>query len=588
MTFNAPVGLIADTLNHIARIDDLAATGAFPNFDVDLVSPILDEANKLARDVLAPLNPIGHKSGARLTDAGVIAAPGFSEAYAQFREGGWMGLSFPEKFGGQGLPKPLALAVMEMMHASNMAFALCPLLTFGAIEAILEHGSDEQKQMYLPKLISGEWTGAMNLTEPQAGSDVGALKAKALPNSDGSYAISGQKIFISWGDHDMTDNIVQLVLARLPDAPQGSKGISLFVAPKYIVKPDGSLGERNTFRCIGLEHKMGIHASPTCVMEYSNAKGWLVGEPNKGLAAMFTMMNSARLNVGLEGVGLAEAALQAAVEFAHQRKQGQANGVEGPAPIIHHPDIQRSIASMAAATQAARSICYACGAAAELAKHATDPAVREAAKMREDFLTPLAKAWSTDRAVDVANFGVQIHGGLGFMGETAAAQFYLDARILPIYEGTNGIQAIDLVGRKLSMNNGAAAISLMDEIRASAREARETNDPRFVSIAERLEEAVGVFDQATDWIIAAMKSARESALYGATAYLKLAGDVAGGFYLTRSALELRHKGHGERAIALARFFAENSLAAAHGLMGPITMASRVGKDTALLASGNGE
>ncbi|MEQ1607465.1 MAG: acyl-CoA dehydrogenase [Hyphomonadaceae bacterium] len=588
MTFNAPVGLIADTLNHIARIDDLAATGAFPNFDVDLVSPILDEANKLARDVLAPLNPIGHKVGARLTDAGVIAAPGFSEAYAQFREGGWMGLSFPEEFGGQGLPKPLALAVMEIMHASNMAFALCPLLTFGAIEAILEHGSDAQKQMYLPKLISGEWTGAMNLTEPQAGSDVGALKTKAVPNGDGSYAISGQKIFISWGDHDMTDNIVQLVLARLPDAPPGSKGISLFVAPKFIMKPDGSLGERNSFRCIGLEHKMGIHASPTCVMEYSNAKGWLVGEPNKGLAAMFTMMNSARLNVGLEGVGLAEAALQAAVEFAHQRKQGQANGVEGSAPIIHHPDIQRSIASMAAATQAARSICYACGAAAELAKHATDPAIREAAKMREDFLTPLAKAWSTDRAVDVANTGVQIHGGMGFMGETAAAQFYLDARILPIYEGTNGIQAIDLVGRKLSMNGGAAAISLMDDVRASAREARETNDPRFVSIAERLEEAVGVFDQATDWMIAAMKSTRESALYGATAYLKLAGDVAGGFYLTRSALDLRHNGHGERAIALARFFAENTLATAHGLMGPITMAARMGKDAALLASGNGE
>ncbi|MDP3494558.1 MAG: acyl-CoA dehydrogenase [Hyphomonadaceae bacterium] len=576
MSYNAPLPQIAHTLAHIGRLDEIAATGAFPNFDPDLVSPILEEANKLARDVLAPLNSIGHKQGAKLTDNGVIATPGFAGAYAQYREGGWMSLSFPEEFGGQGLPKPLALAVMEMIHGSNMAFGLCPLLSMGAIEAILAHGTDEQKQMYLPKLISGEWTGAMNLTEPQAGSDVGALKSKAVPNGDGSYAISGQKIYITWGDHDMTDNIVQLVLARLPDAPAGSKGISLFVVPKFFVNPDGSLGDRNTFKCIGLEHKMGIHGSPTCVMEYSAAKGWLVGQPNKGLAAMFTMMNSARLNVGLEGVGVAEAALQVAVGYANDRKQGSAPGTEGSAPIILHPDIQRSIATMAANVQASRAICYACGAAAELAEHHPDAVTRKAAKMREDLLTPLAKAWSTDRAVDATNNGVQIHGGMGFMSETAAAQLYLDARILPIYEGTNGIQSIDLVGRKLSMDGGAAMKAMLVDIRQTARDARGTNQPKFVAIADRLMVATDALEEATEWMITAMEATRETALSGATAYLHLAGDVAGGHYLTRAALAEHGKQDREtsRSLALASFFAEDTLARAPSSVARITTASQ--------------
>jgi alkylation response protein AidB-like acyl-CoA dehydrogenase len=581
MPYNAPVDQIAHTLQRIARLDELAATGAFPNFDADLVAPILDEANKLARDVLAPLNPIGHKTGAKLTDGGVVAAPGFAQAYAQFRDGGWMGLAFPEEYGGQGLPKVLALAVMEMVHGANMAFGLCPLLTFGAIEAILAHGTDEQKQAYLPKLISGEWTGAMNLTEPQAGSDVGALKTKAVPNGDGSYSITGQKIFITWGDHDMTENVVQLVLARLPDAPAGSRGISLFVAPKFLVNADGSLGARNAIRCIGLEHKMGIHASPTCVMEYAGAKGWLMGEPNRGLAAMFTMMNSARLNIGLEGVAVGEAALQAALAYAQDRRQGSAPGVEGAAPIIRHPDIQRSLAGMAAAVQAARAICYACGAAADIAEHAKNPGVREAAKLREDLLTPLAKAWSTDRAVDVTNTGVQIHGGMGFMSETSAAQFYLDARITPIYEGTNGIQAIDLVGRKLSMNDGAAMAAMLADIRNTAREARATNEPKLVAIAERLEAAAGALDEATQWMIATMRSARETALSGATAYLRLAGDVVGGHYLALSAISDRG-----RSLALARFYAEDTLSRAPGSVAAITSASEALGDTqALWAAG---
>ncbi|OYW42372.1 MAG: acyl-CoA dehydrogenase [Rhodobacterales bacterium 12-64-8] len=580
MPYNAPISQIAHTLSRIARLDELAATGAFPNFDADLVAPILDEANKLARDVLAPLNPIGHKTGAKLTDAGVVAAPGLSDAYRQFVEGAWMSLAFPEAFGGQGLPKPLALAVFEMIHGANMAFGLCPLLSFGAIEALLAHGSPELQQTYLPKLISGEWTGAMNLTEPQAGSDVGALTTKAVPNGDGSYAITGQKIFITWGDHDMTPNIIQLVLARLPDAPPGSKGISLFVAPKFFVNADGSLGERNTFKCIGLEHKMGIHASPTCVMEYTNAKGWLVGEANKGLAAMFTMMNSARLNVGLEGVAVGEAALQAGIAYAQERKQGSVPGEKGSVAIIRHPDVQRMLATMAANVQAARAICYACGAAADLAEHHPDEATRKAAKAREDLLTPLAKAWSTDRAIDVTNSGVQIHGGMGFMGETAAAQFYLDARITPIYEGTNGIQSIDLVGRKLSMDGGAAMRALLDDVRTTARDARDTNQPQLVAIADHLETAAGALESATVWMIATMGSARDVALSGATNYLRLAGDVVGGCLLTRAALsEIGAAGQdADKSVALAAYFAEDTLARAPAAVASITRASQALQD----------
>jgi alkylation response protein AidB-like acyl-CoA dehydrogenase len=580
MPYNAPISQIAHTLSRIARLDELAATGAFPNFDADLVAPILDEANKLARDVLAPLNPIGHKTGAKLTDAGVIAAPGLSDAYRQFVEGGWMSLAFPEAFGGQGLPKPLALAVFEMIHGANMAFGLCPLLSFGAIEALLAHGSPELQQTYLPKLISGEWTGAMNLTEPQAGSDVGALTTKAVPNGDGSYAITGQKIYITWGDHDMTPNIIQLVLARLPDAPAGSKGISLFVAPKFFVNADGSLGERNTFKCIGLERKMGIHASPTCVMEYTNAKGWLVGEANKGLAAMFTMMNSARLNVGLEGVAVGEAALQAGVAYAQERKQGSVPGEKGSVAIIRHPDVQRMLATMAANVQAARAICYACGAAADLAEHHPDEATRKAAKAREDLLTPLAKAWSTDRAIDVTNSGVQIHGGMGFMGETAAAQFYLDARITPIYEGTNGIQSIDLVGRKLSMDGGAAMRTMLDDVRTTARDARDTNQPRLVAIADHLETAAGALESATVWMIATMGSARDVALSGATSYLRLAGDVVGGYLLTRAALnEAAAAGQDtDRSVVLAAYFAEDTLSRAPASVAGITQASQALQD----------
>lgn len=572
MAYTPPVSDIAFALNHLAGLGAFEGHAAFESYDPDLIDPILDEAGKLARDVLAPLNQSGDKAGAQLTDSGVISAPGFPDAYQKFRDGGWMGLSAPEEWGGQGLPKVLGLAVMEMFHGANMAFALCPMLSFGAIEALLAHGTDEQKATYLPKLVSAEWTGTMNLTEPQAGSDVGALKTKAIPNGDGSYSISGQKIYITWGDHDVAENIIHLVLARLPDAPAGSRGVSLFIVPKRLVNADGSLGDANGVQCIGLEEKVGIHASPTCVMEYENAKGWLIGAENKGLACMFTMMNSARLNVGLEGVGVGEAAWQTAFEYAQERKQGKAEGVAGAAPILHHADVRRMLTTMRAKVMAARAICYATGVAADLAEIGETEEVRDQAKLREELLTPIAKAWSTDMGVDVASLGVQVHGGMGFMNETLAAQLYRDARILPIYEGTNGIQAIDLVGRKLSMADGAAMTAMLDEIEQTARDARETNDPNLVQVADRLIEAQKALSEATAWMTSKMQEDRDVALAGATAYLALAGDVIGGHFLTKGAVEARAEG-GQirgRVTALAGFFAETSLAAAPGAVASIT------------------
>ena len=564
MSYQGPVGDIHHALKTMAGLDRLAGAG-FADFDDDLVLAILEEAGKLARDVLAPLNAVGDKHGAKLTDGGVVAAPGFADAYAAFRDGGWMGLSVPEAFGGQGLPKAIGLAVMEMFHGANMAFALCPMLSFGAIEALMAHGTDAQKAMYLPKLVSGDWTGTMNLTEPQAGSDVGALKTKAEPQGDGSYAITGQKIYITWGDHDVAENIIHLVLARLPDAPEGSRGISLFIVPKFLVGDDGTPGARNGVRCIGLESKVGIHASPTCVMEFAGAKGWLIGAPNKGLACMFTMMNSARLNVGLEGVGVGEAAWQAAYAYAQERKQGKVQGVDGPAPILHHADVRRTLTTMRAKVMAARAICYACGVAADLAENAPDAESRAAAKLREELLTPIAKAWSTDMGVDVASLGVQVHGGMGFMNETLAAQLYRDARIAPIYEGTNGIQAIDLVGRKLGMEGGRAMWDMISDVRETAVEARKTNEPQLVQIADRLMAGADALETATRWMVDAMANDRDTALAGATAYLALSGDVIGGHYLTRGALGARRSESTidrARALALAGFFAETSLASA--------------------------
>ncbi|MFP3944842.1 MAG: acyl-CoA dehydrogenase family protein, partial [Alphaproteobacteria bacterium] len=459
MTYTPPIRDMAFALDHIADLPRLAQTGAFPEFTPDLTQTVLGGAGRLAAEVIAPLNRTGDLQGTRLIDGGEVrTAEGFARAYRQFVDAGWGGLCHPPQWGGQGLPRMLSFAVLEMMQAANVSWGLCPMLTQGAVEALIDHGTEELQRLYLPRLVSGEWPGTMNLTEPQAGSDVGALKTRAEPLGGGAYRITGTKIYITWGEHDMAENIVHLVLARLPDAPPGTRGVSLFLVPKFLVNPDGSLGERNDVFCVGLEKKLGIHGSPTCVMAYGEkggATGWLIGEENRGMACMFTMMNNARLAVGLQGVAVGEAAYQAALAFARERRQGKPYGRQHEAvealPIIEHPDVRRMLMTMKAKVEAARAICYANAAAIDLARSLEDEAGREAAKAREDLLTPVSKAFSTDLGVEIASTGIQVHGGMGYIEETGAAQFLRDARIAPIYEGTNGIQALDLVNRKLPM-----------------------------------------------------------------------------------------------------------------------------------------
>ncbi|HEY0600037.1 acyl-CoA dehydrogenase [Brevundimonas sp.] len=539
MTYRAPVRELIFTLTEVAGVDAVAATGAFPDYDADLLAAVLEAAGQFSEGVLAPLNRIGDQKGSTYVDGAVTAAPGFADAYRQFAGGGWTGLSAPAHAGGQQLPKALELAAYETVHAACMAFGLCPMLSLAAIEALEAVGTEAQKATYLTRLVSGEWTGAMVLTEPQAGSDLGALTATAVPNGDGTYALTGQKIFITWGDHDATDNIVHMVLARLPDAPPGPKGISLFLASKYLVKPDGTLGERNAFRPVGIEHKLGIHASPTCVMAYEGATAELVGQPNQGLAHMFVMMNAARLAVGVEGVGVAERAYQQALDYARERRQGRSAWTgEANAPIIDHPDVRRTLSVMKAKIAAARAICLSTGVAADLAKHAATDGERRRWKGREDLFTPIAKAWSTDVGVEVASMGVQVHGGMGFIEETGAAQHYRDARIAPIYEGTNGIQAMDLVGRKLGQDGGQSARDLILEMKATLALL-----PRLYSgkPVERFANAVEAVEDATLWLLDAKTDAARAAdvLAGADAYLKLLGDVVGGWMLARGALAAR-------------------------------------------------
>ncbi|QQQ19253.1 acyl-CoA dehydrogenase [Brevundimonas vitis] len=536
MTYRAPVRDLAFTLEAVAGLDQVAATGAFPDYDADLMRAVLDAAGQVSEEVLAPLNRIGDQQGATYANGAVTAAPGFADAYRQFAAGGWLGLAAPTHAGGQGLPKALELAAYETVHAANMAFGLCPMLSLAAIEALEAHGTEHQKTMYLPRMVSGEWTGAMCLTEPQAGSDLGALTSTAVPNGDGTYSLTGQKIYITWGDHDATDNIVHLVLARLPDAPAGPKGISLFLANKYLVKPDGSLGDRNGFRPVGIEHKLGIHASPTCVMAYEGAIAELVGRPNEGLSHMFTMMNAARVGVGMEGVGIAERAYQHALAYAADRRQGRSVWTgEASAPILDHPDVRRTLAVMKARIAAGRALCLSTGVAADLARHAATEDERQFWKGREDLLTPIAKAWSTDMGVEVASQGVQIHGGMGFVEETGAAQHYRDARIAPIYEGTNGIQAMDLVGRKLGQDGGASAKAVIGEMKATLAELARLYDGKPV---ERFATAIGAVEDATLWILDRKAAADGAAdvLAAAAPYLTLMGDVIGGWMLAKGAL----------------------------------------------------
>ena len=561
MPFRAPVRDLAFALSTVGH--DALVARAFPDLDADTVGAVLEAAGAFTSDVLAPLNRIGDTVGAKYANGAVTAAPGFADAYRAFVADGWNSLSAPPEHGGQGLSKAMELAVFEMVHAANMAFGLCPMLTQGAIEALDLHGTERQKRLILPKLVSGEWPGAMVLTESQAGSDLAKLTTRADPDGNGGYRLTGQKIFITWGDHDAADNICHLVLARTPDAPPGVKGISLFLTTKFAVKDDGSLGDRNDFRAGSIEHKLGIHGSPTCVMLYEGAQAELVGELGQGLPHMFVMMNAARLQVGVQGVAIAERAFQQALEFSQERKQGKAVwSAEYPAPIYDHPDVRRTLMLMKAKVEAARGICLTTGVLADVARLAQGEDERAAAKARQELLTPIAKAWSTDIGVEVASMGVQVHGGMGFIEETGAAQHYRDARIAPIYEGANGIQAIDLVGRKVRMADGGVMRGLCVEMALTAD--LLTGSAGLLPVGKRLAAGIAALEQATDWVLA---NGGAASLAAATPYLKLAGDVIGGWILGRQALAAAGSDDPwlQGKAALARVYASQVLALAPGL-----------------------
>jgi alkylation response protein AidB-like acyl-CoA dehydrogenase len=589
MTYRAPINDILLSLNHGAGLKAAVAAGHYGDFDGDITQAVLEEAGKFATDVLAPLNRVGDEHGIKLDGGNVTTAPGWPDAYKRWTDAGWNAVSGSEAFGGQGLPLAINAACTEIWSASNAAFGLCPLLTLSAMEALDAHGSEELKQIYLAKLVSGEWTGTMQLTEPQAGSDVGALRTRAERQADGTYRIRGTKIFITYGDHDMTDNIVHFVLARLPDAPAGTRGISLFLIPKFMVNADGSLGERNDIYASGVEHKLGMHASPTCTMtmgDHGGAIGYLIGEENRGMLCMFTMMNQARLGVGLEGVGVADRAYQQALAYAQERKQGKAVGKNGDGSdaIIVHPDVKRMLLQMRSMTAAARSICYATAVALDVAVRAKDANVRAEAAARGALLTPIAKAFSTDIGNEVAYLGVQVHGGMGFIEETGAAQHYRDARITSIYEGTNGIQSIDLVTRKLAANGGASVWTLLAELDATIKQVETSNDPAFGTTGAKLRDGLASLERASKWLLERVSSKPNDALAGATPYLRLFGSTLGGCMLAGEALAAKSNGDGERYVTLARFFAENVTVQASSLEKTVTDSAEAvnGADAVLL------
>ncbi|MBE9398484.1 acyl-CoA dehydrogenase C-terminal domain-containing protein [Pontibacterium sp. N1Y112] len=534
--YRAPLKDMNFSLRHNARMEQLAQLPGYEEASDDMVTAILEEAGKVANEVLSPLNEVGDQTGVKLVDHDVPTPAGFADAYQQFSEGGWGSLQFDPEYGGQGLPYALSIPVMEMWQSANMAWGLCPLLSQGAVEAIFHNATDELKNQYLPKLISGEWTGTMNLTEPQAGSDLAAIRSKAEREGD-HYRIKGQKIFITWGEHDMAENIVHLVLARLPDAPEGVRGISLFVVPKFMVNADGSLGERNDAKCVSLEHKLGIHASPTCVMAFGDddgAIGYLVGEENKGLACMFTMMNNARLAVGLQGVAISERAYQHALEYAHDRVQSPSVGNKEAGPIIRHADVRRMLQTMKSITEAGRALAYDACASLDFAHKSEDAETRARESARAAYLTPIVKGWCTEVAQEVTSLGVQVHGGMGFIEETGAAQHYRDARILPIYEGTNAIQALDLVGRKTLFDKGEAGAAVQAEIAEliSALDAQGG----FASEAAQLKVAL---EQAQTAQAQLLNGAADDAQLPATVaynYLMMMGTLCGGWQILRGAL----------------------------------------------------
>jgi alkylation response protein AidB-like acyl-CoA dehydrogenase len=577
-TYRAPLPEMHFVLTELAGLGEVAKLPGFEEATPDVVAAILEEAAKFATEVLDPLNASGDREGARRLDDGTVKTPaGFKDAYRKFCENGWNGLTKSTEHGGQGLPHLVGTAVDEMWHSANLAFDLCPLLTQGAIEAIELRGTQALKETYLPKMVAGTWTGTMNLTEPQAGSDLAAVRTRAVPQGDGTYKLYGQKIFITYGEHDYTDNIIHLVLARTPDAPEGVKGISLFVVPKFLVKSDGSPGARNDVHCVSIEHKLGIHASPTAVLAYGDhggAIGWLVGEENRGLEYMFIMMNIARFAVGMEGVGLAERAYQRAAAYAKDRVQGKPLGAESARePIIAHPDIRRMLMTMRAQTEAMRAVAYVTSAAMDNAHSHPDGEARKRHQAFVDFMIPIVKGWSTETGQEVASLGIQVHGGMGFIEETGAAQYFRDARITTIYEGTTGIQANDFIGRKTARDGGAQARLVADEIDKVAAELARNADPSLKSIGARLAEAMRAVRKATDWMVAAMGTNPAAAHAVAVPYLRLWGLAAGGWQLGRGALiaaQRRAGGAGDpqfmqAKVATARFYAEALLPQASAL-----------------------
>ena len=575
--YNAPLRDMHFVMKELAGLEQVVQLPGYEEVDTDLSDAILEEASKFAGNVLSPINFSGDQEGSKWHDKAVTVPAGFKEAYTQFAENGWTALACSPEFGGQGLPKLISTAVNEMWKSANMAFSLCPMLTTGAIEALMTAGSDALKQKFLPKMVSGEWTGTMNLTEPSAGSDLAAVRTRAEPQGDGSYKIFGQKIFITYGDHNMTENIVHLVLARLPNAPEGVKGISLFVVPKFMVKDDGSLGERNDAYCVSIEHKLGIHASPTAVMafgDHGGAVGYLVGEENRGLEYMFIMMNAARFAVGMEGVALAERAYQQAVWYAKDRIQGTELGVRGgpKVSILKHPDVRRLLMSMRSQTEAARALAYVVAAAMDAAKHHPDEAVRAANQAFADLMIPVVKGHSTEMSIEVASEGVQVHGGMGFIEETGAAQHLRDARITAIYEGTTAIQANDLIGRKMAREGGATIKAVIAEMRKLDAKLAAQNGADFVAIRKRFAAGVDALEQAANWIVAIFKDDIKAAHAGSVHFLRLLGIVAGGWQMARAALVAQEKIAGGDSdpfyaakIVTARFFADHQLTKAQGL-----------------------
>ncbi|PUE53416.1 acyl-CoA dehydrogenase [Limnohabitans parvus] len=577
MSYTAPLKDMLFNIEHLARIDQIAQIPGFEDAGLETAQAVLEECGKLNRDVIAPLNWEGDKNPSFHNGSGVTTTPGFKEAYKQFTEGGWQSLQHPAEFGGQGLPKTIGAACGEMLNSANMSFALCPMLTDGAIEALLTAGSDELKSTYLEKLISGEWTGTMNLTEPQAGSDLAAVRTRAEPQPDGTFKVFGTKIYITYGEHDMADNIIHLVLARVQGAPEGVKGISLFVVPKFMVKADGSLGDRNDVHCVSIEHKMGIKASPTAVLQFGDhggATGFLVGQENRGLEYMFIMMNAARYAVGVQGIAIAERSYQRAVQYARDRVQSRPVDGSLPAagPIIHHPDVRRMLMTMRAYTEGCRAMASTAAAAYDASHHHPDAEVRQQNAAFYEFMVPLVKGYSTEMSLEVTSLGVQVHGGMGFIEETGAAQYYRDAKILTIYEGTTAIQANDLVGRKTARDGGQTAKALAAQVAQTESELLASGNTDAQAVAKRLKAAREAFVDVVEFVAGNTKAHPNDVFAGSVPYLMLAGNLMAGWQLGRALLvALTPEAQAQDAafmaakITTARFYADHILSKATGV-----------------------